>query len=144
VSVGIAAGDVAHRVGDLLRAAAVFTAVAVLLGVAAATLLARRIKRQTLGLEPADLADLLREREAVLHGIGEGVLAVDSAGRITICNDAAARLIGGPLAPGTPLADAGLPPALRGLLEGRRTARGRPGRDPGPDARGHLPIGAAR
>jgi len=124
VSVGIAADAVARRVGYLLRAAAGFTGVALLLGIVAAALLARGIKRQTLGLEPADLTDLLREREAVLHGIDEGVLALDAAGRITICNDAAGRLLGGAPAPGTPLAESAIPPALRGLLEERRTARG--------------------
>jgi two-component system CitB family sensor kinase len=123
VSVGIAAGEVSGRVGDLLRPAAGFTGLALLLGMAGAAGLARRLKRQTLGLEPADLADLLREREAVLHGIDEGVLAVDPAGRITICNDTAARLIGSRPVPGAPVADAGLPPGLRTLLAARRTAR---------------------
>ena len=124
VSVGITADAVARRAGGLLRAAAGFIGVALLLGIAAAALLARAIKRGTLGLEPADLADLLREREAVVHGIDEGVLAIDPAGRITICNDAAAGLLGGALAPGTPLAESGLPSGLRSLLETRRTARG--------------------
>jgi two-component system CitB family sensor kinase len=125
VSVGIAADAVSRGVAGLLRAAAAFTGLAPLvLGVVAAALLARRLKRQTLGLEPADLADLLREREAVLHGFDEGVLAVDAAGRITICNDAAARLIGSRPARGTPLAEAGLPAGLQAPLEMRRTARG--------------------
>jgi two-component system CitB family sensor kinase len=124
VSVGIAAGEVSRRIGDLMRPAAGFTGLALVLGVVAAAGLARRLKRQTLGLEPTDLADLLREREAVLHGIDEGVLAVDPAGRVTICNDAAARLIGGRPAQGASVDDAGLPPGLRTLLAGRTTARG--------------------
>ncbi len=124
VSVGVAADEVAGRVSVLVRAAAGFTGVALLLGVVAAALFARRLKRQTLGLEPADLPDLLREQEAVLHGIGEGVLAVDAAGRITICNDAAAGLIGGRPASGTPAAEADLPPGLHRLLADRRVVRG--------------------
>ncbi|MEU9890493.1 sensor histidine kinase [Sphaerisporangium sp. NPDC051011] len=124
VSVGIAAGEVSRRIGDLLRPAAGFTGVALALGVVASAGLARRLKRQTLGLEPTDLADLLREREAVLHGIDEGVLAVDPAGRVTICNDAAARLIGGRPLLGAPAADAGLPSGLRTLLSERTKARG--------------------
>jgi two-component system CitB family sensor kinase len=124
VSVGIAADTVARRVGHLLRAAAGFAGAALLVGVAAAALLARAIKRRTLGLEPGDLTDLLREREAVLHGINEGVLALDSADRITICNDAAARLLGEAPTPGTPLAEAGLPAPLRTLLVERRSVRG--------------------
>jgi two-component system CitB family sensor kinase len=124
VSVGIAADQVSRRVGGLLRGAAGFAGLALMLGVVASAGLARRLKRQTLGLEPADLADLLREREAVLHGIDEGVLAVDPAGRVTIWNDAAARLVGGLPSPGTSVVDAGLPSGLRTLLTERRTARG--------------------
>ena len=95
-----------------------------LLGMAGAAILTRRLKRQTLGLEPRDLADLLRQREAVLHGIDEGVLAVDPADRITVCNDAAARLMGRFLAPGTALEDADLPGDIGSLLHGRQPARG--------------------
>ena len=40
-------------------------------------LLARRVKRQTLGLEPREIAGLAEHREAMLHGIAEGVVALD-------------------------------------------------------------------
>ena len=43
-------------------------------------LLARRIKRQTFGLEPDEIATLLEQREAVLHGIREGTIATDALG----------------------------------------------------------------
>jgi two-component system CitB family sensor kinase len=97
VSVGIDADDVHARLLALLRGTAGFGAVALLLGLACATLLARRLKRQTLGLEPSDLADLVREHEAVLHGVGDGVVAVERAGRgsrVTMANDEARRLLG--------------------------------------------------
>ncbi|GAA2121058.1 ATP-binding protein [Actinomadura alba] len=124
VVAGISAGAIYDRLRELLQAAAGFTVVTLLLGMAGAALLTRQLKRQTLGLEPRDLADLLREREAVLHGIDEGVLAVDEADRVTVCNDAAARLIGKPLAPGMPLAATKLPAGLRALLVRRPPARG--------------------
>src|SRR5205807_7490198 len=57
-------------------------------------LLARRIKRQTFGLEPDEIATLLEQREAMLHGIREGAIATDSLGRITLLNDEAQRLLG--------------------------------------------------
>ena len=41
-------------------------------GVLAALALARRLKRQTFGLELGEIAALLQEREAMLHGIREG------------------------------------------------------------------------
>jgi response regulator of citrate/malate metabolism/signal transduction histidine kinase len=51
------------------------------------------VKSQTFGLEPAEIAGLLEQREAVLHGIREGIVAVDLDGRITLLNDEARRLL---------------------------------------------------
>ena len=59
-------------------------------------LLAQRVKRQTLGLEPREITGLVEQREALLHGIKEGVLAVDLERRITMVNDEAAHLLGVP------------------------------------------------
>jgi sensor histidine kinase regulating citrate/malate metabolism len=64
------------------------------LGVAGSMLLSRRVKRQTLGLEPAEIAGLVEHREAMLHGIKEGLIGLDSAGRVTLANDEARRLLG--------------------------------------------------
>lgn len=50
----------------------------------------RRIHRQ----EPEQIAELLQSREALLHGVGEGVLVTDAAGTITLVNDEARRLLG--------------------------------------------------
>src|SRR6266511_2115902 len=76
------------------------------------------VQRRTLGLEPHELAELVREREAVLHGIGEGVLAIDTAGRVSVCNDEASRLLGVDPVPGTPVDELDLPPRLRAALDG--------------------------
>src|SRR6266545_4698000 len=75
------------------------------------------VQRLGLGLEPHELAELVQEREAVLHGIGEGVLAVDAAGRVSVCNGEASRLLGVEVAPGTPVAELDLPPRLRAALD---------------------------
>ena len=73
-----------------------YLGIASLLGVVGSLLLARRVKRQTLGLEPREIAGLVEQREALLHGIKEGVLAVDLDHRITMVNDEAAHLLGIP------------------------------------------------
>jgi two-component system CitB family sensor kinase len=116
VSVGFAADDIRAHVMHRLGFSGVFAGGALLLGVAGSALLTRRLKRLTLGLEPHELAELVQEREAVLHGIGEGVLAVDTAGQVTVCNDEAQRLLGVPLIPGTPVAELDLPPRLLSAL----------------------------
>ncbi|MFJ8689685.1 sensor histidine kinase [Micromonospora wenchangensis] len=63
------------------------------LGVVGSWLLARRIKRQTLGLEPREIAGLAEHREALLHGIAEGVIALDTQQRVTLVNAVGRRLL---------------------------------------------------
>jgi two-component system CitB family sensor kinase len=104
VSVGIDARAVHRRLVELLRVTLGFGALALLLGGAGAVLLTRRLKRQTLGLEPAELADLVREHEAVLHGVENGVLALEQ-GRVRVVNDEARRLLGPAVTPGALAAD---------------------------------------
>jgi two-component system, CitB family, sensor kinase len=66
---------------------------ALVVGLLGSWLLARRIKRQTLGLEPREIAGLAEHREALLYGIAEGVIALDPQQRITLVNDVARRLL---------------------------------------------------
>ena len=99
VSVGILVEEVSAQLRAQLPALAAYALLALLLGTVGSWLLARRVKRQTFGLEPDEIGGLLEQREAVLHGIREGVIAVDPAGRVMLANDEAARLLGlsGPL-----------------------------------------------
>jgi len=63
------------------------------LGLVASWLLSRRIKRHTRGLEIAEIASLAEHREALLHSIREGVVAVNNEGDITLLNDSAQELL---------------------------------------------------
>ena len=94
VSVGFAPA----RVYDtLLRDSVPVVGVALLalaLGTGASMLVRRRLDRLTLGLQPDDLATLVQNQQAVLGGVGEGVLAVGSDGRVSVCNEQAAELLG--------------------------------------------------
>ncbi|KAB8193692.1 PAS domain-containing protein [Nonomuraea phyllanthi] len=94
VSVGILETTVVDKLGDTLPPL-VWTALAVLLaGLTLAALITARVRRQTFGLEPREIAALLEQREGVLHGVKEGVLALDLGGRVTLVNDAARDLLG--------------------------------------------------
>lgn len=108
VSVGIST----EKISDDLRAdviALVLIALAALLtGVIGSVLLARRWRRLTLGLEPDQLAELVREQGAVLHSIGEGVVAIDPSGVVRVINDKARTLLGVSADIGTPVTEAGL------------------------------------
>ena len=94
VSVGILESQVGVRLNAEVVDIALYAAIALALGVAASLLLARAIKRVTFGVEPAEIVALMQEREAMLHGIREGVLAVDVKGTINVVNDEARRLLG--------------------------------------------------
>ncbi|WP_131732661.1 sensor histidine kinase [Actinomadura formosensis] len=122
VSVGFDARAIDGEVRRVLREMSLFVAGSVLLGVVASAAIGRRLKRQTLGLEPYELVELVHEREAVLHGVGEGVVAVDPAGRIALCNDEAARLLGVTPERGVPAGDLVAEGALREVLTGEREA----------------------
>lgn len=116
VSVGIDIGDVDRSMWDLTRALLLVGTGALLLGVLGAFGLARRIRRTTHGLEPAEMADLLREHEAILSGVRDGVLAIDPTGVVTASNEEASRLLGSPPHLGFAVDDAGLPRSVRTLL----------------------------
>ncbi|WP_395311992.1 ATP-binding protein [Mycobacterium sp. AMU20-3851] len=72
----------------------VYLGLGALLGMAASWLLSRRIKRHTRGLEVTEIAGLADHREALLHSIREGVVAVNPDGVITVLNDSAQDLLG--------------------------------------------------
>ncbi|GAA2018013.1 sensor histidine kinase [Terrabacter terrae] len=94
VSVGILESEVGVRLTAEVLDIALYAGIALALGVVASLLLARAIKRVTFGVEPAEIVALMQEREAMLHGIREGVLAVDAKGVINVLNDEARRLLG--------------------------------------------------
>lgn len=93
VSVGIRESSVSAALADQLPSYAVWFAVMLVLGALASLGVAARMKRRTFGLELDEIAHLLLEREATLHGIREGVVAVDPSGRMSVVNDEALRLL---------------------------------------------------
>ncbi|MFF7123263.1 SpoIIE family protein phosphatase [Streptomyces sp. NPDC008240] len=90
---------------------------ALALAVTGTTLVSRRLRRQTHGLSPVELAELYRHHDAVLHAVREGVLITDADGRLLLANDEAVRLLGLPAdARGRPAAELGLPEPIMRLL----------------------------
>jgi two-component system CitB family sensor kinase len=119
VSAGILESSVTAALWTVLPVYAEWFAVALLIGAAASWGLAHRLKKRTFGLELDEIAKLLHEREAVLHGIREGMIAFDRAGRITMVNDEARRLLGlGTTGIGSWIEDIVPPGRLRDVLSG--------------------------
>jgi len=93
VSVGFSMGKVSRQLATTLPSLAIYLLGVLAVGVLAALGLARRLKRQTFGLELGEIAGLLQEREAMLHGIREAVLGYDRGEQVILANDAAQRLL---------------------------------------------------
>ncbi|MEU6100735.1 sensor histidine kinase [Streptomyces flaveolus] len=93
VMVGEADPTVWQRLGGASSYLLAYLGIASGLGVAGSWLLARRVKRQTLGLEPREIAGLAEHREAMLYGIAEGVVALDPQHRLTLVNEMGRRLL---------------------------------------------------
>ncbi|MFF9398749.1 SpoIIE family protein phosphatase [Streptomyces sp. NPDC014744] len=119
VSVGLtdrSVNSVADRYVPLAVATALTTAAITTLG---AALLSRRLRRQTHGLEPAEMTRMYEHHDAVLHAVREGVLIVDADQRLTLSNDEARRLLDlPPDAEGRAVADLGLDADATALLTG--------------------------
>ncbi|WP_160112565.1 sensor histidine kinase [Salicibibacter kimchii] len=54
-----------------------------------ALILGKNIRRDTLGMEPAKIAELYREREGMLDSVKEGVVAINKEQHVTLLNPAA-------------------------------------------------------
>ena len=112
VSVGISTSAVRQQLWTDVRVAAVLVGGALLIGIVGSLLLAKRWRALTLGLQPSELAEMVRGQAAVLHGIGEGVLAVDTSWKTTFVNDEACRLLELDDERGRPVEEIGLTPRV--------------------------------
>jgi two-component system CitB family sensor kinase len=104
VSVGVLESDLRSEYLSNATWLFVTIGIAAIFGVVGAAWVTVVIRRRIFGLEPEQIAGLLEEREAILHGVREGVVAVDDGGRIVLVNDAAVGLLsleGGPTLVGT-------------------------------------------
>lgn len=119
VMVGEASPTVWQRLSGASSYLLIYLGVASALGVVGSWLLARRVKRQTLGLEPREITGLAEHREAMLYGIAEGVVALDPQHRLTLVNDVGRRLLDLPVdSVGRTVAELGIDGRLLDVLTG--------------------------
>jgi two-component system CitB family sensor kinase len=88
-------------------------------------LLARYLRRVTLGYGPEELRRLFAFYDSALHSLREGLILADDSGRLVLYNDEAASLLGLPKTDeSTPitLAEVALPESVRDLLASGRVA----------------------
>lgn len=121
VSVGFERAGVFDDLPPLLAVIAGTAAGALALAVLAFHLLRRRWERLTLGVQPEELVALVQNQTAVLDGVDDGVLAVDTRGVVRVSNAAADRLLGLDEPVGRSIDDLGLAPAVLDAATGTRT-----------------------
>ncbi|WP_226001558.1 ATP-binding protein [Paenibacillus sp. BJ-4] len=97
VSVGFLMTDVEQNIRTYTYAWLWFMVGALMIGILGSLLIARRVRRELHGLEPVEIGRLYQEKQAILESIGEGIIAVNSSGQVTLANPQAVRLLGLPL-----------------------------------------------
>ncbi|GJN41606.1 sensor histidine kinase [Corynebacterium ammoniagenes] len=82
---------------------------ALLIGIIAMFVLRKRWEQLTLGVQPEELVVMVQNQAAVLDGVGDGVIALDTEGTIRLSNGSAKQIFGLHSAEGRSLTDLGLP-----------------------------------
>ncbi len=121
VSAGITVRNVDTASARQLPVVLAVAAGAIALATLGTALITRRLRRQTHGLDPAEMTRMYEHHAAVLHAVREGVVIVAGDGRLLLCNDEARRLLDlPPDAEGRPVTELGLEPAPLELLTADR------------------------
>ncbi|WP_353940198.1 sensor histidine kinase [Streptomyces sp. HUAS MG91] len=124
VSVGIAYSGVQERLFGALPGLLRYAGTALAVGACAALLVARTLRKRTHGVSGRDISALLSEREAMLHAVREGVIALDEHEKVRLVNDEAARLLAlADDAEGRDLDDVLPPGRSRDVIAGQVTGR---------------------
>ena len=117
VSVGVSTQRLADEYHRSVATTVWIALGALAIGALGSVLLARRWQRLTLGLQPYELAELVREQRAVLHSLADGVVAVDVDGVMTVVNEKARALLSITAPTGTGIDELGLTPRIRAVFD---------------------------
>ncbi|MFF8848095.1 SpoIIE family protein phosphatase [Streptomyces sp. NPDC015127] len=123
VSVGITLRSINERVTEQLPLLFGSAVGGLALVTGGSALVSRRLRRQTHGLDPAEMTRMYEHHDAVLHSVREGVVVVSGEGRLLLANDEARRLLDLPEdGEGRPVTDLGLAPRVAELVTSGRVA----------------------
>lgn len=92
VAVGILMDNIRSTAFQSVKTSFIGIGFGLLIGLFGAVLLARKVKKTLFGLEPGQIAQQLREREAMLESVREGIIAINDAAEIVLANQAAVTL----------------------------------------------------
>ncbi|OYD07771.1 ATP-binding protein [Paludifilum halophilum] len=94
VSVGFLKDKIQSSIYHAIVKISLFSSIVLLLGIGGGILLTKSIRKDTLGLEPHEIASLFRERSAILKSVKEGIAAIDEKGLVTMMNASARNMLG--------------------------------------------------
>lgn len=93
VSVGFLLEDIRTIVWNKIENVFGIAVLVLVVGVVGSLLLARSIRKDTLGLEPYEITSFYQTRQAILSSIKEGIISIDAAGKVTMINQSAIELL---------------------------------------------------
>lgn len=91
VATGVLINNVEAEVIDIQSVVLFGTIMGLLVGLIGAFALAQRVKYTLHGLEPWEIAQVLKERDAMMDSVREGIIAVNDNGKVVIANDEARK-----------------------------------------------------
>lgn len=94
VSVGYLVEDIEKQVFRVVSKELYISLLAFIASIIGSYLLSKSIRKDTLGLEPYEIANLYKEKNAVLHSVQEGILSINDQGMIASMNQRAKSLLG--------------------------------------------------
>lgn len=93
VSVGFLQEDIARELSKLQNKILFSTSLILVGGIISALLISLNIKKAIFGLEPQEIAWMYQEKHAILESIHEGIIAIDTDGKITVVNENAHKIL---------------------------------------------------
>lgn len=93
VSVGFLIQDIWKKLTTLILQIIGIGIIALIVGLIGAFILSGHIKKQIFNLEPYEIAFLTKQQAAILESIREGIIAVDTNGKITTLNREAKNML---------------------------------------------------
>jgi two-component system CitB family sensor kinase len=93
VSVGFLTRDINQLIETNFRDIIFILLLFFLIGTFGSFFIARYIKALIFGLEPSEISTLLRERNAVLESVREGIIAINAEGKISMINQIALEIL---------------------------------------------------
>ncbi|MFJ8065672.1 ATP-binding protein [Psychrobacillus sp. NPDC096426] len=93
VSVEFLEKDIYQSIYERIKIIIIASSIVLLLGIIGGIFLTKSIRKDTLGLEPHEIASLYRERSAILLSVKEGIIAIDENGLLTLINHSAKSML---------------------------------------------------